>query len=416
MAKKAKLADIVNCCEERFNRGASLTWKHSDFVDLNREILRDTEVNISPNTLKRIFGKISVDDEYSPQQATIDALIKYGGYSLTEAEGIERRKSEEQVIDKKPSRTKSFKWLLIPAIIIILVFVAFALGTFKSRPNEMPGAIKLKTIEGLLPATAFFELQLPGNNDSLFVDFGDKSSLLYVKAGQKSTAHNYLYPGVFRVSLKAGQTTLATTNVSIRTSKWIGLAYPPHGTLPNRYYNFPPDKTGNDSLFHISNSLLHEVGIDTIGMFYTRLCNFAPIKHSGEDFAFETTFKNALPGKGISCIGTQFQISGINGSIRFKLVNSGCSYRVINVVSEQIFDGRIENLSQFVIDLEKWNTVKLTNRNKHLSLFVNDKLLFTGTYKQSLGGIQGLFLEFEGNGFVKNCTLKSYDGKTLYGF
>ena len=76
MAKKAKIADIVKCWEERFDRGASLIWKHSDFVDLNREILRDTEVNISPNTLKRIFGKISVDDEYTPQQATVDALIK----------------------------------------------------------------------------------------------------------------------------------------------------------------------------------------------------------------------------------------------------------------------------------------------------------------------------------------------------
>jgi hypothetical protein len=158
------------------------------------------------------------------------------------------------------------------------------------------------------------------------------------------------------------------------------------------------------------------MGIDTVGSFYTQLCNFTPVNYALEDFIFETTFKNAFPAKGISCKGTQFQISGISGSIRFKLVNSGCSYRVINVMSEQTFDGRKDNLSQFVIDLEKWNTVKLTNRNKHLSLFVNGRLLFTGTYQKSLGKIQGLFLEFEGNGFVKTCTLKSYDGKNLYHF
>jgi hypothetical protein len=80
MTKGARLNAIINCCEIRFNRGAATTWRHGDFVDLNREIQRDTNTNISPSTLKRIFGKIAVDDDYIPQQATVDALKKYGKY------------------------------------------------------------------------------------------------------------------------------------------------------------------------------------------------------------------------------------------------------------------------------------------------------------------------------------------------
>jgi len=39
-------------------------------ADLNR----DTKVNISPNTLKRIFGKISVDDIIKKASAIADTL------------------------------------------------------------------------------------------------------------------------------------------------------------------------------------------------------------------------------------------------------------------------------------------------------------------------------------------------------
>jgi hypothetical protein len=101
--------------------------------------------------------------------------------------------------------------------------------------------------------------------------------------------------------------------------------------------------------------------------------------------------------------------------IRFKLVNPGCSASVLNKVSELDFKGNIKNLSQFTIPLENWNSVKLIN-HKHVKLYLNNKLLFEGTYKVSLGEVRGLFIEFHGNGFIKNCELKTYDGKVLYHF
>lgn len=433
MHKKQELIDIVKCCESHFNRGPASDWKHSDFGELSQEILLDTDTAISPNTLKRIFGRLSVEDDYFPQQATIEALKKYGGYVSPEAGQPTQAPEISQPVQppeanqpaealkadlgksKNPGFFNKYKTLFIVSLILITICGLLILLILKPE-SKLSGNITQTGIEGLLPATVFFDLQLPDGNDSLFVDFGDKSALLYVKSGQKNTAHNYIFPGVFRVSLKTPQTTLATINVCIRSDRWIGLAYPPQGTLPYHYDEFPAVRTGSDSLFHISNRRLYEIGIDTIGSFYTQLCNFTPVNYAQEDFIFEATFKNALPGKGISCKGTQFQISGISGSVRFKLVNSGCSYRVINVMSEQTFDGRKDNLSRFVIDLEKWNTVKLTNRNKHLSLFVNGRLLFTGTYQKPLGAIQGIFLEFEGNGYVKNCDLKTLNGVPLYHF
>lgn len=413
MAKKVTLKSIVICCETRFNRGPAVEWKHSDFNDLSREILRATEVNISPNTLKRIFGKISVDDDYLPQQATIEALKKYGGYIPPE-NGVTEREPEPV----KSVSQDTLKRYIVPIIIaaVVVIFCGLLVMKVLKQEPDLYGNIALTGTEGTLPATAFFDLKLPQTKDSIFVEFGDKSPLSYVTPGEQKTAHNYLFPGVFKAGLYVGKNKVSTTNVYIRSNKWVGLGYRRQRDLSEHYYQFPAVKTGPDSLFHIHNSQLHKMGLDTAGPIYTRLCNFTPLSHIADNFIFEASFKNLLHEKGLYCNSTQFQIAGENSFIRFKLVSPGCSYGVLNVISEQVFEGRKNNLSQFVIDLEKWNAVKLINKDKHVSLFVNGKLVFDGTYQRPLGEIRGLFLEFEGNGFVRACDLKSSDGKMLYHF
>jgi hypothetical protein len=418
MTKGARLHEIIKCCEIRFNRGEATTWKHGDFVDLNREIQRDTNANISPSTLKRIFGKVSVDDDYIPQQATLDALKKYGRYVASENSSPEL----PTLAQPKPlSGTSNFKRRTIA--LILLATIAVIAGLFSwllLKPESITGKISLTRTEGHLPATAFFELQLPQTDDSVFVNFGDKSPLIYNKPGEKKVAHIYYFPGVFTVSLQTRErvvtNTIATTNANISSGGWIAFGCHRQDDIPVHFYAFPAIKTGDDSLFEVTNNQLSKMGLDTTGPVLTRLSNYTPVAQNADDFIFETTFKNSLPDKGIYCRSTQFQISGSNSMIRFRLSSPGCSLRILNILSEQTFNGATYDLSQFVLDLSKWNTVKLVNHNKQVLLYVNGKEIFTGTYQRPLGDIRGLFLEFEGTGIVKSCDLKSYGGKLLYHF
>lgn len=417
MNKKATLSNIIICCETRFNNGLAADWKHSDFCNLSHEIMRDTGVNISPNTLKRIFGKISVDDDYLPQQATIDALKKYGKYSPEETTQLPQSLPKEAILKNNKVAFLQENRILI-GIFSILFLLSGLLFIFKiSTPNHrLLGKITLARTEGFLPQTAFFNLQVPDNEDSIFINFGDKAPLLHVNSSNKTTAHNYLFPGVFSVNLQTRQEKIASTKVYVRSDKWIGLGFDGKQDLSNRYYEFPAIKTGKDSLFYINNRQLYKIGMDTVGLMYVRLCNFTPTGYDSDNFVFETSFKSTAHENGIYCNITQFQIAGSNGMIRFKFVSPGCSMWVLNNVSEQVFDGSKSNLSQFVTNLNTWNKVKLINHNKHVSLFLNDKRLFDSTYTQALGEIQGLFFEFKGNGFIKNCNLRTPDGKSLYHF
>lgn len=188
MPKKLNLNDIINCCESRFNRGLAADWKNSDFIDLSRDILRDTDVNISTSTLKRIFGKVAVDDDYLPQQATLNALVKYGRYVIDINDTLDNEKvltSTKPVIAKTITRT--YKYLLLIVFFAIAGILAFK---FLKPGNNSVSKISQTASEGLLPSTLFFELQLPDTKDSLFLNFGDKSALVYVANNLQKTAHN----------------------------------------------------------------------------------------------------------------------------------------------------------------------------------------------------------------------------------
>lgn len=410
---KTKFENIVASCQIRFNRGDSDSWKHSDFVNLSREILHETKVSISTNTLKRIFGKISVYQYYVPQQATIQALEKYGQNLFLVDVSKDFKEPIEPLALQDPKQTNTFRFV-IP--VTIMAFVGAVIVFFSFFNTDYKSNLRFVEMEGLLPATAFFEYEAPKSKDSLFLNFGDKTKWEYVEPGKGHMAHAYLYPGVFSATLQSRRNTLNSTTVYVPSNKWIGLGFRQGHELPQNYYEFLAVKTGKDSLFYISNAQLKAKGIDTSGLVYTRLCNFTPVNYDGENFIFEATFKNVVDKKGMYCNSTQFQVSGIKSRIRFRLTTPGCSNRISNMISERTYRGTEVNLSKFAMDLSHWNTVKMINHNKKVSLYVNNKLLYSGRYREPIGTIKGLFIEFEGTAFVKSCQLRSEEGEILFDF
>lgn len=65
---------------EKFSKPNFGEWTNGDYIRLSSILSRTTSVQISPNTLKRIFGKLKTTERYFPQRATRDALVQYAGY------------------------------------------------------------------------------------------------------------------------------------------------------------------------------------------------------------------------------------------------------------------------------------------------------------------------------------------------
>jgi hypothetical protein len=416
MSKEPDLTRIAASCEKRFNKGEAAGWKHGDYSTLSREIYKETKITISPNTLKRIFGKIAVGADYEPQQATIDALKRYGGFR-EKPNGEDNRPGNDPPPRHERMPPHRNRTALIALAIVLIMVVPGLYGWFLwHKNNAFTGEISIRNIRGLLPATAIIDLRVPDIRDSVFVNFGDKSPLIPVKSNRKTITHDYLFPGVFIVKLQTREHPLATTRVAVSSNGWVALAYQRQMDLPNHYYQFPAVKTGRDSVFQISARRLSGLGLDTAGLYYTRLCNYTSTRSAADRFIFEAKFKNLVNGEGIYCKGTQFEVTGMNGRIRFKLANPGCTARILNVVGEHVFRGSQSDLSRFTLKPGDWNNIRIVNQDKRVALFVNGRTIFEGAYQQPLGQLKGVFIEFEGNGLISRCELKTPDGKSYISF
>lgn len=412
MTRREEIKEIVAACVQRFDHGSSEDWKHSDFLRLSRAIFTETKVNISYSTLKRIFGKTTVDEDYIPQEATLEALIKYGGYTRTRNVEPDPVSLPNASSAKQPS-SKYYRVILIFAVVILAGSTAYWLFHNKN-PNL--GKITLSSLEGNVPSTAYFNLKIPITDDSVFVDFGDRTPFALVKRNQQSVSHNYLIPGVFKVQVYINKHVIANTTVAVTSNKWIALGFRRQRELPEHYYAFPATRNYGEEIFHISNKQLSSVGIDTSASRFTRLCNFKDTEVSGDRFIFETSCKIESKQDGIYCSATQVKISGSEGSISFRLVSPGCSSSASWVTGEVFKNGYASNLSALAIDLAKWNTIKVLNQNKEVSLFINDKMVMKNYYRKSIGNIMGVFVEFEGTGFIKQCQLFDQERKELFKF
>ena len=59
--------------------------------------------------------------------------------------------------------------------------------------------------------------------------------------------------------------------------------------------------------------------------------------------------------------------------------------------------------------------ITVTNKNKQVSVNLNDQLVFSDSYQQSIGEIIGTSMVFHGSGSVDYIYLTSGDGKTVMG-
>ncbi|CAA9224262.1 MAG: hypothetical protein AVDCRST_MAG56-615 [uncultured Cytophagales bacterium] len=91
-----ELIYLTRCCrliEAKWQRGESKFWKNGDYQKLSELVSTSSRISISPDTLKRLFGKTKTYRSYNPQIETKNALAIFIGY-----EGWEDFKKRQPVL------------------------------------------------------------------------------------------------------------------------------------------------------------------------------------------------------------------------------------------------------------------------------------------------------------------------------
>lgn len=427
---------LDRCClrvSEVFGKPKWEDWTNSDFVRLSHTLYRQTGVQISPNTLKRIFGKIKTDSRYYPQKATRDALAKYSGYAnwehfvetLTQAEpttGYATEVTDRPLVavsvadvpepadlpaQKQPA---VWRWLAGLAAVALLVVGALVYRHILIEPAiERPVQLICKNPIGENPHSANFQIRgLAGVADDpvpYVIDFGD-GRRMRIEADSSTASYNHYYekPGRYFAVLKHGPYLIDTATIYLPTKGWVATAHMPHDTT--RVY--PIDVPG---LFvggrrSVGTVAAARAGVDTSRTFLIGFTNTQVTAIDADNFELITQVATSPDRAGVRCSQVGITVYGESSQHMVDIIKPGCVYWAEMQFSDEHKSGRRDDVRFLGADLRLGGTLALRVTDRRVRLLINGRQVYQTRYKVPLKRIYGVTVEFAGVGTVNSFSLK----------
>ena len=401
------IQDVKEIFEQYFQKGGIESWKNKDFHDLSFKIQEKTKVLVSASTLKRIFGKLKTKESYTPQEATLQALVEY-------ALSVQQ---EFPVSPKAFSSKNQVRIIFSIAAVILMAVPSYFMFDIYFKDTNVDTNVTVDRIEGHNTATVFFNIEGETHKKNDFqLHFGDYIDTVTLSKTQNKTGHFYKYPGVFHPQLLKGDKVIKTFDkVVVPTDGWVAIGT---GQFMNRDISiFPIAKEiiqKPKGFWHMTTSDMAKCGIDTSQLNVIRLYNYQDYDMDGDQFRLKLKVKSAGFWPQTNCNNIIVRVRCENGMIQQYFSKPGCSYWIHAHYSEIYKSGNKQDMSAFCIDLSDWGNIEIVNDNKNIDFKVNEENIYTQSYKKSLGEIIGLELFFYGTGSIDDLELSSIDGSMFY--
>lgn len=413
------------CCRlvgEKFGNPTISSWTNRDYIKLSSILSRETEVQISPSTLKRIFGKLKTPERYFPQKATRDALARFSGFkdwetlvrnhpkaTVTEEVQVTKEENGINIAVPKPAPSKKTRkvYLIIGAMAAILFTWKFILQA-EHAPVRLDGIrLVCSNPEGENPHSANFHFELPkdfgGDLSNFTVDFGDARREKKIIPG-KLVTHFYEIPGRYYAVLKYGGQPLDTVSLYLKTYGWTATATMEKDTT--RVYPINSNWLFKKTSLQVDALNVLRSGVDTTRTFFVHFVNSKPLDINGDNFELETNVVTSQLRPGVRCSQVVIEAFGEKSEHSVMLIKPGCVSWAYLRFSEIHKNGETEDLSTLGADLTQGGTVALRVENKKVSLFINHKLTFNIDYTVPLKKLYGLKVSFSGIGTINYLRLK----------
>lgn len=401
-------------------------WRVSDYNTLSSLLGQQTKVYLSENTLKRIFGRLKTSQRYYPQIATRNALAQFIGYrdwqefelvyssahSVLKAE--EEPKEEAKIEEEKPLLKKPV--FLSPAIIgFALIAVLFGIGLFFYL-NKEKGLNSVKLVcenpFGNVPHTAVFSLKSAHSFDK---DEGFKldcmeEALPATITGNDKITRFFKNPGVVYVTLYRHDKPIDTVSVCLQTKGWVANT----GNDTSRAYPIADLRPLDPKNISVSAAQLDSAGLDTKKPFLIGFSNIHPSEISGDNFSFSTKVFAEQNRPGVQCIETTIIILGEKDRHLLTLFKENCVALSRYTFSELKAVGSEEFLGNLAFNAANGGEIKLSVKNKTVTVTLNGKKAFTTKYRKSIGKVMGVKILFSGIGKAVSPKLQDLDTKAFF--
>lgn len=398
----AKCKELI---EKKLAWGNSENWQNQDFETLSEKIFEETKVMLSSSTLKRIWGKVRY--ESAPNMATLNALSQFAGYENWRAFSATDFVASEPKIEiaTKPIFKIPYKIILsVCGFALVIIFIGFGLSKKQVKQLSLEKLqFSSKPVTLGLPNTVIFQYDATNSNaDSVFIQQSWDSKKRYkVDKQLHEYTSTYYYPGYYRAKLILNDSIVKEHDVYIETDGWVGIIekHPIPIYLPKNLF---------ERQLILKKEKLSELKID----FQKEAPIFSLTKVDkginllSDNFSLQVQLQNTYSESNAICQYTNVLIFGTNGIINIPLCKIGCVGEVGLMLGMNYIDGKTNNLSGFGVDFSKDVKLNCETKNQIIKLSVNDKVVYTGDFKQNIGKIVGTQIKFNGTGVVSHFELK----------
>jgi len=417
----SKQTELLGGClrkiEDKLGWPDSAEWRHSHFELLSEKIFEDTNVQLSPITLKRLWGKVSYHS--FPAMTTLDVLAKYLGY---ENWIYYQRDTEQPPLKSNSLIAKVFqitellhgkKLIFGMGAVAIFVLLSQFVSIQASGPLEKENLkFTFEPVTQGIPNTVIFNYDLGGTKaDSVFIQQSWDSRLRKEvdKNGNIYTA-TYYYPGYYKAKLILNEQIVSEKDLYIESNGWLA-------TIEDKPVPFYLDRQDiiASNMISIEAEDLIDKGYDLQGPLpyssFHLVKDFGNI--SGNNFTLSTEFKNTFGAGEAICQKSSLVILCSETPFIIPFSIMGCIGELNLYLPDKQIAGQENDLSGFGVDFREWVRFTVAVEEGVLEITVNEKVVYQDVLSEDPGKIVGIRYKFHGTGAVRSLNIQS-PGQSAY--
>jgi hypothetical protein len=418
--------------EEKTGWGDSETWTNRDFTELSEKIFEQTKTNLSPTTLKRIWGKVKYDS--LPNLNTLDALAHFSGYEnwrefklknangngYSSKNGTEKYANPNAIDPVEKPSLFSMRKAGILAFLLMLFCAAWIgvkqLGRPQNTAVVLAGAsfaFSSKPVTKGVPNSVIFTYDATAaRTDSVYIQQSwDKARRFRVDKDKHAYTCIYYQPGFFKAKLVVGDSVVKEHDLFIPSDGWVTTV----NTEPVPVY-FPENEATRNGVLGLPVALIESRNIpmqpQPLWVSYSNVQRFDSLR--SDNFVFETEVRHDYRQGSAVCQQTEITLLLENDAIVIPLSQLGCVSNLGLFIAGKFVDGKTTDLSAFGGDLSRWTKVRCEAKDKKVQLWVNGKKAFETAFPNPPARIIGIRYGFKGTGSVNYTRLSRVDGRIVF--
>ena len=416
------LRECLEQIEAKLGWGSPADWLNQDFQLLSDRIFEETKVRLSITTLKRVWGKVSYNS--APSISTLNTLALFLGYenwsSFRQSVQAATPEPAPAAVTTKVEAKTRYPKLAVAAVLALVAISTVALLAFTHSDSSQPYSedeLKNVTFSSApvtlgLPNSVVFHYDYAGlapEYTAIQQSWNDALTFEVDHAGKEATGI-YYYPGYFRAKLIADGQILKEHDIHIRTDGWmatIGEQEIPHYLYAEEITREGALKLASKTFNEVQDMNLEEAPLLT----YHYFDDFGYVP--GDDFAFETRFRNTYRKSNGVCQRVNILVHGKHSVILVPFSIPGCISDLSIFTMGMSIDGKSNDLSAFGTDMHNWQDLKVISKDLNIQIYLNDAMIYEFTAPASIGDVVGFKYRFMGAGEVDYVKLTGPNGGAL---